>query len=356
MRPVKPLESESSLERAAGMLRDGQVDVIPVHRGATYIGVVTEKSLARALENGCAPGDSVECAVEENYPTAGAYETGAEALRLLAASQTSSLLVLDSAERILGVISASDLYPKKPYFPKPPMIGGMATPFGVYLTTGALGAGVSRWALVSTGAVMAMLFALGGVVTAYAFEYAANHGYANISLETWQLLPMAVLFIGMRLLPLSGIHAAEHKVVHAIERGEELEPQIVSRMPRVHPRCGTNLFAGATIFLAVFQPLEKVDPSLAVMAGALSSFLLWRPVGGAIQWLVTTRPPSQKHIQMGIKSGRELLEKYRLTRGATATPIQRIWNSGLLQVLFGFTLTHLVIGQIETLLNIPSAF
>src|SRR5438270_13233654 len=110
----------------------------------------------------------------------------------------------------------------------------------------------------------------------------------------WQILPVAILFIGMRLLPLSGIHAAEHKVVHAIERGEALVPEVVSRMPRVHPRCGTNLWAGATIFLGIFS-LPWLDNASRLLIAAIVTFVLWRPVGQLMQGPVHTRPPSKKH-------------------------------------------------------------
>src|SRR2546423_10530097 len=67
-----------------------------------------------------------------------------------------------------------------------------------------------------------------------------------------QALPFPLFLLFVRALPLVQYHAAEHQAVHAMERGEPLDPEIVRRMPRVHPRCGTNIMAGGMVFLIVF--------------------------------------------------------------------------------------------------------
>jgi uncharacterized protein YqhQ len=58
---------------------------------------------------------------------------------------------------------------------------------------------------------------------------------------TFSLLLFALLF---RLSWVTGYHAAEHQVVHTIEQGDDLRPEVVVAKPRVHPRCGSNLMAG----------------------------------------------------------------------------------------------------------------
>jgi CBS domain-containing protein len=340
MRPVENLNSESSLDRAAAVLRNTPFGLIPIQNGNTLLGVVTESTLAEALARGCGPYDPVTVALDSKTPTIQSHETGAEALRKISESGASSLLVVDSSGRGIGIVSGSDLYPKQPYSPKPPVVGGMATPFGVYLTNGAIGAGVPYWALMSTGAVMFGLVALGGVAQTLLFHYTGADRAANYN-QAWDLFPIVFLFLGMRLLPLAGIHAAEHKVVHAIERGEPLVPEVVDRMPRVHPRCGTNLFVGATIFGAVLSWPYIPDQTLRIVLAAVATFLLWQPLGSAMQWAITTRPPSRKHVEMGIKSGKELLEKYRLVRNPSPNPLQRIWNSGMVHVLSGFMICSL---------------
>jgi hypothetical protein len=317
--------------------------------------VVTESTLAEALARGCGPYDPVTVALDTKTPTIQSHETGAEALRKISESGTSSLLVVDSTGRGIGIVSASDLYPKQPYSPKPPAVGGMATPFGVYLTNGAIGAGVPYWALMSTGAVMFGLVAFGGVAQELLMHY-TQAGKVGPYNPAWDLFPIVFLFLGMRLLPLAGIHAAEHKVVHAIERGEPLVPEVVERMPRVHPRCGTNLFVGATIFGIVLSTPYIADQSLRIVLAAVATFLLWQPLGSAMQWAVTTRPPSKKHVEMGIKSGKELLEKYRMIRNPSPNPLQRIWNSGMVHVLSGFLICSLIAAGVGAIFHVDLPF
>ena len=341
MRPVECLSPESSLESAANLLRETGAEMAPVLNGRGLVGVITQASLGAALARGCSPFDSVETALDETYKTIGGYETGAEALRRLTETGSTALLVQDQVGRPIGVIAAGDLYPKKSPLPRPPLVGGMATPFGVYLTTGAFGAGVNRWALVTTGIVMYALYACGILIASWASNYVDLKAHPSFN-SVFDILPVAILFIGMRLLPLSGIHAAEHKVVHAIERGEALVPEVVSRMPRVHPRCGTNLWAGATIFLGIFG-LPWLGDAERLLIAAIVTFLFWRPLGSLMQWLVTTKPPSPKQVEMGIRSGKDLLEKYRLSRGPMPNPFQRIWNSGIFHVMFGFACCELIV-------------
>jgi CBS domain-containing protein len=336
MRPIMSLNSESSLERAANSLR-GPFHAIPVVDGKELVGVVTDRTLADALAKGISPYEPVESATTKKFGSILKGETGASALRRFNEGEFDSLLVLDSDQRVLGVLTASDLYPKPVHATKPPLVGGMATPFGVYLTNGAFGVGVKWWALSATGALMFVLFAIGAFLTEPATALFVKWG-AQGNADTYaSVLPLLTLFIGMRLLPLSGIHAAEHKVVHAIERGEPLVPEVVDRMSRVHPRCGTNLWAGATVFFGILG-IPLYDVYTRAVAAIIATLFLWRPLGSATQWLFTTRPPNRKQLEMGIKSGNELLEKYRLVRNAYPNVFQRLWNSGMAYVLLGFAI------------------
>jgi CBS domain-containing protein len=356
MRPIEPIPIESSLQRAAGALRSGSLGVLPIQDGTTLIGVVTERSVGQALADGCDPNDSLEIAlVRENFGTIQSQSSGADALRRFAGGSDSALLVLDSSNRLLGGITASDLYPRPPSIPRPPAVGGMATPFGVYLTTGGLGAGVPRWALVSTGVLMFCLVAVGTLIEMFSYNWAAKAGYVTHQSPAWDGITIAVLFIGMRMLPLAGIHAAEHKVVHAIERGEPLVPEVVARMPRIHPRCGTNLWAGSAIFTIVFN-LPFGDMTLKLVAAAISTLIFWRPFGSFMQWILTTKPPNRKQIEMGIRSGKDLLEKYRVTRGATPSIYMRIWNSGMLQVLGGFAICQAIVSGVAYAFHLDLPF
>jgi hypothetical protein len=136
-------------------------------------------------------------------------------------------------------------------------------------------------------------------------------------------------------VPISAIHAAEHQVVHAIEREEPLELAIVRRMPRVHPRCGTNIAAGASIFLTVFTT-EWIDATeVRLMAAALLTVIFWRRLGSLMQKYVTTKPAKDRYLAMGIQSGKELLARFGTGTSTAPTWPSRIWNSGILHVMAG---------------------
>jgi uncharacterized protein YqhQ len=64
-------------------------------------------------------------------------------------------------------------------------------------------------------------------------------------------------------------------VVHAIERGEPLVLEVVRRMPRVHPRCGTNLVAGIALFLGLANFLQGMVPEISETRDLALLLLLW---------------------------------------------------------------------------------
>ena len=111
--------------------------------------------------------------------------------------------------------------------------------------------------------------------------------------------------------------------------------EVVRRMPRVHPRCGTNIFAGATIFLTVFGFEWIPSVELRLIAASLLTVVFWRRLGAIIQQWITTRPANDRYLAMGIQSGKELLNRYGETPITTPTWPQRIWNSGMLHTMVG---------------------
>jgi uncharacterized protein YqhQ len=55
-----------------------------------------------------------------------------------------------------------------------------------------------------------------------------------------------------------GYHGAEHKSIHAIERGAPLTPESVMTFSRLHPRCGTSfLFLVVVVSVVVFSFIGK---------------------------------------------------------------------------------------------------
>ncbi|MCX7798778.1 MAG: DUF1385 domain-containing protein [Fimbriimonadales bacterium] len=332
MRAVATLHGEDSLRRAAGLLSDGHPGLVPVLDGGRICGVVTEASLARAMAEGFDADAPVRVAAQ-TFRSVPPYASGAEVLRTLVESGEPALVVLDDAGSLLGVVSASDLLGWGWRPPTPPVVGGMATPVGVYLTAGSVRAGAPGWALALTGAVLFLLYVSATLVATWLHGLFGAVGWMQQAVAA--LGPTVLFLLGLRLLPIAGIHGAEHKVVHAIERGEELVPSVVARMPRVHPRCGTNVAVGATLFLGIATSRAIPDESLRLIVAAVVTMLFWRRIGEVLQRCVTTREPNRKQLEGAIQAGRQLLENYRWSRIAAPGLWLRLRNSGLFHVMAG---------------------
>jgi hypothetical protein len=159
--------------------------------------------------------------------------------------------------------------------------------------------------------------------------------FASVDAIHYVFLPLQLVLMlaFLRLSPISSYHAAEHQVVHAIEAGEPLSPEIVARMPRAHPRCGTNLMAAATVFIVLASQLGS---GTGVIVAMLVVIVGWRTIGYYLQQYVTTKKPALRHVENGIKAGEELLAEYRRQPNKPVDAWTRIWNMGVPQVALGF--------------------
>jgi len=166
-------------------------------------------------------------------------------------------------------------------------------------------------------------------------------------------LMIGVFLVLMRISPLSGTHGAEHQVVHAIEREEELIPRVIRRMPRVHPRCGTNLVAGAGIFSGILFSNWIDSEELRLVTAAIVTLFLWRRVGGFLQSFLTTKRPSNDQLASGIRAGEMLLDRYAKAPAIMPNVWQRIWNSGIFPLMAGAMGTSLLVAFIGKMLNLP---
>lgn len=74
-------------------------------------------------------------------------------------------------------------------------------------------------------------------------------------------------------------HGAEHKTIHCYEHGEELEPGVAMRFPRLHVRCGTA-FIIMVMLIAIFvytvlgQPINALVDLTGVTDGPLRFVLI----------------------------------------------------------------------------------
>ncbi len=280
-----------------------------------------------------------------------------DALDALHHSDRPALPLHDRAGRLVAVLTR----PEAVLPTAPPRLGGMATPLGVYLHDGVSGGGAGFLGLMLTGMTMSAL-ALTAQLAAHGVSHLVsvhlpqaaiweNHLPSGLSLwlsaiSPW--LPLPFVFLLLRLVPLSGIHAAEHQVVHCVERRLPLVVETVRTMPRVHPRCGTNFFAGYTLFLlsflAVFcvteaahwQILDSVTLA-AVLSGPLT-LIYWRRVGGWVQQWFATRPATDGQISGAIFAAEQVLSRHRQRSGRRPrfAPLRRIWTAGIGQILVGY--------------------
>jgi len=267
-----------------------------------------------------------------------------------------ALPVLDNDNRYLGILSRADVLSALAGNIRPPTVGGMATPLGVWLTDGVLEGGASRVGLFLSGATISAFLAFSQIAL-YFIARAINPACGIASTESGLLnlafvvVQSLLLLLCFRLTPLSGIHAAEHQTVHALERGLPLTIENVRKMPRAHPRCGTNLMVMIGLFLIVVTHLPSLQPEWIAVAWAVV-FFTWRSVGEAIQTIFTTRPASDKQIQSGINAANEVMRAYQAQPFAYSPSPFRVLNRGMVFALAG---GFVVANIMQTLLQYMAA-
>ncbi len=282
------------------------------------------------------------------------------ALLTLDRYELSAMPVFDDARQYLGMVSRADLLAGVYKSVRPPLVGGMATPLGVWLTDGRVSGGAPNLGLFLTGLILSIGLMLSTVLIvagAWAINPAwgamAYSGRLGAALEptsvfnTITALIQSFLFLMFfRMLPISGVHAAEHQTVWALERGLPLTVENVRRMPRAHPRCGTNLVALAGLLSIGIQHLPELTPNWIFLIFIIA-FFAWRSLGTALQNLFMTRPATDAQIESGIRAANEVMAKYQAQPFATAPLPLRLLNNGMIWSAAGmivglFTLDYLL--------------
>ncbi|MEI7576971.1 MAG: DUF1385 domain-containing protein [Armatimonadota bacterium] len=342
MRPCPVAETFSSVAVAAERMESAGLAILPIVRDGRYVGVLTQAAIlvSLAADESSPVGDYAR-----DWLSIPPYVTGAEAMRKLEAASGTLIVVADDGE-VCGILTASAFLHSDHERVKPPIVGGMATPFGVYLTTGAVNAGRKGWNLMLTGGAMFSAMLVGEMIY---LLVSPRISPGSAWLNVLALLPIVSLVVMFRLFPLSGYHAAEHQVVHAIEQDEPLLPDVVRRMPRVHPRCGTNIGVAISLFLGVSQSKWIPYEELRLLMAVLVTLFFWRPLGSFAQQYITTKPATPKQIQSGIDAAHELLLNYEQAPNRKPTPFGRLLNSGVLHVIAGSFLAYLI----ASLLAVP---
>jgi hypothetical protein len=346
-----PVQSGASIRAAASAMAEAGLHSILVAEGPRLVGLLDESAMLVALAQGLDPNSPVDAVMDPDPVLIQPHMTGAEALRIFNSTDRRAIAVVDVMGNAIGVLTPSRLFhPQRlPY--RPQVVGGLATPFGVYLTNGVVSGGAKGLALASAGAALFTTFFVAMlVVVGLANLFGLD--VANVQVQSGMNFASTLLFlVGLRAIPLSGTHGAEHMVVHAIERGEELTLDVVRRMPRVHPRCGTNIAVGAMIFLGIFSWKLIPDDSLRLLIALLTTVFLWKPVGSFVQFFFTTKPPTDAQLMSGINAGRELISASERSRKLTGGPFNRFLASGILHVMFGATAAQFVAYGVLWLLN-----
>ena len=245
--------------------------------------------------------------------------------------------------------------------PRPPRISGTAMLGGVHLSTGSCGTG-GFWQLAVSGLGIAAALGVGMALTyieLWLLEHWTTVGAASALLGPGTgdaatatlagslslILPFCNFLLVLRLSPLSGYHAAEHKVVAAIEAYGELNWDQVVTMPRAHPRCGTVLLLGILPAMLIAYPMLHTNPLLAVVVAVLGWMLRYR-VGYFIQQHFTTKTPTPEQLRAGIAAGRQILDHWRRHPYQRVAPARNLWNRGLPQMLAGVVLGQCLLTRI----------
>ena len=347
------------------MVKASPYHAVPViDRCERFLGMVTEAGIARALLS--ARSTEERAAVRERMAAELMEAPDWWALPRMAVSEVAVLMdqssrdvlpVLDRDFSYRGMVGRGDLVVElaRPF--QPPTLGGMATPLGVYLTNGRVSGGAGDLGLALTGlALFVVQFPLLALVVHLGLRnasllpatwYASLHaalpplllGVLGDIRDTAVIVLMSLpVLVALRLSPLAGYHAAEHQVVHAVERGEPLLPDAVRRMPRVHPRCGTNIVAGAHIVTTIGMLTAKLPMGVGWILGGMAALVWWRSFGSWLQLHLTTRPANDAQIESALRAAREVLARdgAMAPDSAPVRPQRRLWRMGMLQIILGF--------------------
>ncbi|HEX2950791.1 MAG TPA: DUF1385 domain-containing protein [Armatimonadota bacterium] len=385
-KPITPVTPQETIEKVIHQFQTLMLPALPVVAHGIFVGWVTETRVAECLAESIPPSSSLEeCESIDVLPTM--ITPGMSLSDTLTTFQESGQVVLPVVFGGIyqGCVLLADVLAAQTGRLAPPRIGGMATPLGVYLTTGRVSGGAGSLGLMLTGVVMSFMLWLVQVFFSMIFlvlyhqtkePLLANlyhavrqetvHASANGQLMIFMLatgLLMGGFLLVLRFFPrMSGFHAAEHQTVHAIEQGEPLTPDIVGKMPRVHPRCGTNLWgfmsltylAVAVLSMVLSTKIGRMNIDVVVGFAFWCIVIIalgWKSFGGWIQQYFTTRPATRKELESGIRAGKEVLQRHLANPVQTLRPAQRIWSMGLVQVILGAMIMGFILQLVQSPLD-----
>lgn len=369
MRPVRVLLPDDPIAKAASLMRAAGIPELPVINYGRVVGVIREADmLAQLADDDNGMNKPVSQVMRPEPVMANKYMSLQQVSDIFARGDMAVLPVVDEYGAYEGLLTRADVVALSARVLRPANVAGMATPLGVHLTTGNLSAGAGSLGLYLSGVVLGIFVFLASA-SAYGIGWLVESATGlpvRAFLESTPLpfmnaldvpsyfytgIQLLMILVFLRLSPLASYHAAEHMVVHAMEQGEQIEPETVKLMPRVHPRCGTNLLAAATIFTIITVKFSSFE---AVMLAIVILVLGWRTAGGYLQYYFTTRRPGDKHVANGVKTANELLDKYQEQPNLQVSGMQRIWNIGLLQTAAGVVSIYFVLSLLVDALHLSA--
>ena len=384
---VLGLISQDDLSRATRNLMAPVAQPVAVYAGGADIDIAHQNGNGAAngnghnISHGVAVADAVgDAELHNSALTAGdimrsdvpyipANFSLHNALLTLDRYELPAMPVYNDARQYLGMISRADLLAGIHQSVRPPLVGGMATPLGVWLTDGRNAGGAPNLGLFLTGLILSVGLMLSTaliVAGAWALRpewgamaYSGRLGAAiepsNVFNTITALIQGFLFLMFFRVLPLSGVHAAEHQTVWALERGLPLTVENVRSMPRAHPRCGTNLVALGGLLTIGIQHLPEITPNWILLV-FIVAFFGWRNLGTALQNGFMTRPATDAQIEGGIRAANEVMAKYQAQPMATAPLPLRLLNNGMIWSAAGMMLGLFVLDSLMSLVMLQFAF
>ena len=350
---------EDTVRRAAGLIKGSEGSRLVVVSDGGVVGAITERAISSFLaatnDLDAAMLEPIGPLVEPHPVFLSSSVSLEEAMQVFSANDVDMLPVIGSHGMVHGVVYRSDVIGCLTRTLRPPTIAGMATPLGVYLTTGSLRGGAGSPGLFLTGVAMMLMITastlfvdvLQSVVSRFThINLAVVMASAPLSLRPniYDLalylstgLTAVIMLALLRLSPLAGYHAAEHMTVHAIEAGEALTPESsaadASRAPKVRDQSDGG---GERVYYYHHQVQWAVR---SAGRPCCSDVGLAKDRRLAAVLRVTTKPPTQEQLNNGIAAGEQLIERYQRRPGYQVSGFQRMWNMGFLQVLLGMGAT-----------------
>ena len=228
---VHPVVTTSdSVRRAAGLIKGSDGSRLIVVNGGAVVGTVSEQAIVDFLSTA---GDvesamklPVDALVEPQPVFINSGVTLKEAAQVFASTGADTLPVIGSHGMVQGVLYRSDVIGSLTRTLRPPTIAGMATPLGVYLTTGSQCGGAGSAGLFLTGVSMMLMIAASTLIVNSLPGVIARSMHINIGAFMASMpillqphlrdlvfyastgLTVVIMLFMLHLSPLSGYHAA----------------------------------------------------------------------------------------------------------------------------------------------------